>query len=70
MNDIFEYEIKYDKDFKDFYVTYKSNSYFNPRKSLTELTNPNKRIAWKEKKLRIFLGMIEWLEYNHPELII
>ena len=54
MNDIFEYEMKYDKDFKDFYVTYKSNSYFNPRKSLTELTNTNKRIAWKEKKTNNF----------------
>jgi hypothetical protein len=72
MNHIFEYDLEYDQNLKDFYVTYKNRNYaaFNPRKSVTELTNPNKKIIWKEKKLKIFLEMVEWLEYNHPELII
>ena len=72
MNHIFEYDLEYDQNLKDFYVTYKNRNYaaFNPRKSVTELKDPNKKILWEQQKLRIFLEMVEWLEYNHPELII
>jgi hypothetical protein len=72
MNHIFEYDLEYDQNFKDFYVRCKNKNYdsFNPRKSVTELKDENKKIFWKEKKLRVFLEMIEWLEYNHPEFTI
>jgi hypothetical protein len=68
----FEYDLEYDKNYKDFYVTYKNRTYasFNPRKSITELKDSNKKIVWKEKKLTIFLEMIEWLKENHAELLI
>lgn len=68
----FEYDLEYDKNYKDFYVNYKNRIYtsYNPRKSVTELKDPNKKISWKEQKLTIFLEMIEWLKENHPELMI
>ena len=51
MNHIFEYDLEYDKNFKDFYVRCKNKNYdsFNPRKSVTELKDENKKFFWKEK---------------------
>lgn len=68
----FEYDLEYDKNYKDFYVTYKNRNYaaFNPRKSITELNNPIKQKIWKKQKRTSFLEMIEWLIENHPELTI
>jgi hypothetical protein len=63
-----QYTIEYDEMINSYQVSCVGK--FNFSASLGYLKNLDNQSMWKEKKLEYYFELLDWVEKEHPELLI